>query len=216
LHCLVILAALTACEDESSQTERFVPNRPAGSIVVDTVTGTFEGAWVAVQTPFEDINVKRQDIPEKLQQVSVNPYALPKRILCSYVREEIAELDTLLGPDLGPKQPSGSFLSVRKGEYVDEGATAAHDEAIHMVANRVNIIPFRGIVRNISGADKHAKAVERAYQAGRLRRAFLKGMEASMSSHCVEKAGKITAVSASAAPVSKTSSWSMPWKDRDQ
>lgn len=60
----------------------------------------------------------------------------------------------------------------------------ARDQAVGMVRSKVDIIPFRGVVRRVSGADRHAKAVERAYQAGRLRRAFLKGLGASLDPPC--------------------------------
>lgn len=198
LYCLVILAGLIACDDESSQMERLTPNQPIGDILVNTVTGTFEGAWEAVQTPFEDINIKQKPIPDKLQQISDNPYAIPKKMLCEGIRREIAELDALLGPDVcTPGQPTGLMAS-RKGEYVDKGTNFARDQVIHMVSSKANIIPFRGVVRNISGAEKHTKALERAYQAGKLRRAFLKGLAVSLKPHCLESSPKITTASAAA------------------
>jgi len=41
-------------------------------------------------------------------------------------------------------------------------------------------------VRKISGAEAHARAVDRAYQAGRLRRAFLKGLAATLGPDCLK------------------------------
>lgn len=149
------------------------------------VTGTVEGAWAAVQMPFEDLNLKRQEIPKKLQQIVDNPYALPPQMLCEGIRKEIDELDTLLGPDVcTPQNPTGMVTS-RKGEYVEQGAGMARERAVGMVSSKTNIIPFRGVVRKITGAEKHAKEVERAYQAGKLRRAFLKGLAASLGPNCL-------------------------------
>lgn len=180
---LLLLAACSA--PEGSRRERLVPNRPVTSIISDTVTGTAQGAWAAVQVPFEDLNLKRQEIPEKLQQIADNPYALPPQMLCDGIRKEIAELDVLLGPDVcTPQNPTGGAVS-RKGEYVDQGAGMAKDQAVGIVSGKTNIIPFRGVVRKVTGAEKHAKALERAYQAGKLRRAFLKGMGTAIGKECL-------------------------------
>jgi hypothetical protein len=167
--------------------ERFVPARPVTTIVSDTVVGTVHGAWATVQMPFEDLNLKRQAIPEKLQQLMDHPYALPPQMLCEGISKEIAELDILLGPDVCTiDHPTGTTVVVsRKGEYIDQGATFARDQAVGIVRGKIDVIPFRGVVRKITGAEKHAKEVERAYQAGRLRRAFLKGLAASFGPGCL-------------------------------
>lgn len=187
LWMIFIVLYLVGCSaPEGGQRERFVPARPVTTIFADTVVGTFEGAWVAAQAPFEDVNLKRQPIPEKLQQIADNPYALPPQTLCIGLNKEIGELDVLLGPDVcTPQNPTGPSVKSHKGEYIEKGASAARQQAIGMVGSKANIIPFRGVVRYVSGADKHAKEVERVYQAGKLRRAFLKGLAASLGSDCL-------------------------------
>lgn len=182
--CFFII--LTACSaPEGSQQERMVPARPVTSIVSDTVTGTAQGAWEAVQTPFEDLNLKQAAIPEKLQQIVDNPYAVPPQMLCEGIRKEITELDAVLGPDVCTVQnPTGTPAS-RKGEYIEKGASVAREQAVGIVSGKASIIPFRGAVRYVSGADKHAKAVARAYEAGKLRRAFLKGLATSYGPECL-------------------------------
>jgi len=180
-----LLVILAGCNTVQEQPERFVPARPVTSIVSDTVVGTAQGAWGVVQTPFEDLNLKRQAIPPKLQQISSDPYALPPQLLCEGIRKELEELDGLLGPDIcTAADPTGSKSS-RKGEYIEQGAGFASDQAIGLVRGRIEIMPFRGVVRKMTGAEKHAKAVEKAYQAGRLRRAFLKGLAASLGKDCL-------------------------------
>ncbi|MDE3061113.1 MAG: hypothetical protein KGJ06_08885 [Pseudomonadota bacterium] len=183
---VLLIIALTGCSTPpGSQSERFVPDRPVTGLVYDTAVGTVEGAWVAVQTPFEDINLKQKPIPEKLQQVSDNPYALPEKMLCDGIQKELAELDVVLGPDISMPSVSQGGAASRRGEYVDKGADMARERAISMVSSKVNIIPFRSIVRSLSGAEKHSKAVERAYQAGKLRRAFLKGVASALGPRCL-------------------------------
>ncbi len=183
LACLVVV--LSGCSSiEQDHTPQITPNRPMSDVASDTVSDTFYGAWDVVQTPFEDIGLKQQLIPDKLQQIVANPYALPKELNCGTLQQEIAELDGLLGPDVcTTENPTGTG---RKGEdaYVEQGARMTRDQAVSMVGSKTNIIPFRGVVRRISGAHKHAKAVERAYNAGKLRRAFLKGLLATFGPQC--------------------------------
>lgn len=181
----LILITLAGCETVGKQPERFVPARPITRIVGDTLVGTAEGAWQAVQAPFEDLNIKRQPIPEKLKQVVINPYAVPPQFTCDGIRIEIMELDILLGPDsCTPANPTGVVVS-RKGEYIDQGVGFASDYAVGMVRGKVDIIPLRGVVRKVTGAEKHAKEVARAYEAGKARRSFLKGLEASLGPACL-------------------------------
>lgn len=204
---------LTGCSaPEGSQQERFVLARPVTSVVADTVTDTVDDAWQTVQIPFEDLNLKNKDIPPALVKISDNPYALPTNLQCDALAKEVQELDVLLGPDMcTPANPSGlppvatketprifgcpadageRGAASRKGEYVEQGAGFAKDRAVGIVSSKVNVIPFRGVVRKISGAEKQAKAFDRAYQAGRLRRAFLKGL--TVSSGCVSSAPVIS------------------------
>lgn len=174
-----------------------MPARPVTTIVSDTVTGTVEGAWAAAQMPFEDLNLTRQDIPEPLQKIAENPYALPPQLLCDDLHKQISELNTLLGPDIcvpqnipltPAQQPASAYgcptgeagETSRKGEYVEKGVGIAKQRTVDLVTSKVNIIPFRGVVRNLTGAEKHAREVERAYQAGKLHRAFLKGLATTL------------------------------------
>ena len=183
----LLIFILTGCSapQAGSQQERFVPARPVSSIISDTVKGTAQGAWAAVQVPFEDLNLKRQKIPEKLQEIVDNPYAVPPQMLCAGIRKEIAELDELLGPDVCTSQnPTGMIVS-HKGEYIEQGAGLVREQAVGIVSGKTSIIPFRGVVRKITGAERHAREVERAYQAGKLRRAFLKGLAAALGPNCL-------------------------------
>ncbi|MFZ4540967.1 MAG: hypothetical protein ACOYNL_04030 [Rickettsiales bacterium] len=153
-------------------------------VASDAVSDTFYGAWDVVQTPFEDIGLKRKPIPDQLKSIVANPYAVPKDMSCEALRKEIIELDTLVGPDVcTTENPTGAGKANQDG-YLEQGVRMGRDQAVGMVGSKTNIIPFRGVVRRISGADKHAQAVERAYTAGKLRRAFLKGLVALLAPQC--------------------------------
>ncbi len=178
---LLLVSLLLSCSPgQDDPEERLMPNRPFGDMVGDTITGTAEGAWSAVESPFVDVNLKQEEIPPKLLQVMQAPYALPTPAPgCAALRAEISELTALLGTDEGDTATTTTAEGSRRGEYLDEGANMASDQAVGLVKSHVSILPFRSMVRKISGADRHAKRVARAYQAGKLRRAFLKGLAAS-------------------------------------
>lgn len=184
-HAALLCAALlfTACSDDHSQPDD--PSSGAVDYVSGTLTDTASGVWGTVKAPFEDVGVIEEPIPEKLQQIVQNPYAMPHPLRCELLRKEIAELDALLGPDVcTAADPTGSAST----GYWQQGKGMAHDKIRDMATGFVGgkvAMPFRSLVRRASGADKHAKAVERAYQNGKLRRAFLKGIGYSLLPGCL-------------------------------
>ena len=159
----IILLSLTAC---SSEAPRNAPPKPFRERVAVDV---FEAA----QSPLVDVGIKRQPIPEELRAIMDKPYALPKPATCRALNDEIAELNLLLGMDVDE-----TFLPEPTGQekYLSEGSDMAIRAASGFTLSKVGIIPFTGVVRRISGAERHAKAVAKAYQAGKLRRAYLKGV----------------------------------------
>lgn len=142
----------------------------------------------AATGPLEDLNIRKREIPEPLLTAALNPYARPKVLRCAMVREEIAGLDELLGPDMKPKQAADitddGFLGVSdietptRDQIEDHVGGYAHSAIIGMIARRVNVIPFRSVVRSVTGANRHQSKVTEAYEAGKLRRAYLKGFAA--------------------------------------
>jgi hypothetical protein len=59
------------------------------------------------------------------------------------------------------------------------------------------VIPFRGWVRKLDGAERHSKEVAAAIAAGSVRRAFLKGVGQTLG--CAAPAAPLQALAASAA-----------------
>lgn len=174
------LASCAPAEDTDNNSQA-----PAFGTVKDTFIGVCKDAWGALQTPLVDLNLKRQKIPEKLQGCAANPYAMPLPPLCFNINKELAELDALLGPDMEP-QPLPWLPPPETEDHIQQGMkqvpSLAREHAVGMVQSKANVIPFRGMVRKITGAEKHAQAVADAYEAGRLRRAFLKGL--ARAYHC--------------------------------
>ena len=80
----------------------------------------------------------------------------------------------MLGPDLdAPASASNPGLNERGSNAV---GTAAVD-ALRRTAE--GVVPYRGWVRKLSGAERYSKQVAAAIAAGTVRRAFLKGLRAS-------------------------------------
>ena len=126
-----------------------------------------------VTQPFNDFNLVRTEIPEKLQSLADAPYAAAGPQTCEGIAAEISELDGLLGPDMevqggASRQP---IVGMASAEKTARGAARSAASSW---------IPFRGFVRELTGAERHSRAVKEAVLAGLLRRAYLKGSRESL------------------------------------
>jgi len=136
----------------------------------------------AVQAPLEDLNLKREAIPPILTEAIERPYDLTGLDHCEAIAAEVGKLDALLGKDFDePPPPKDDRSLTQKGETMGNNAAVG---AVRGAAR--SIIPFRGLVRQVTGADAHAKQVDTAIQAGKVRRAYLKGV--GMNKNCAPPA----------------------------
>ncbi len=174
------LCFLSAC----AGSERFTQTdtkEEATNLFAQTIKGSLQGAFEAAQSPLVDLNIKKDEIPDSLQQITANPYSSGSKPKCKDIQSEIAALDEVLGSDV--HYSADGKLSLRPEEspdYVKDGASMLQKEAIGFVAGKASIIPFRSIVRKVTGAEKHSKAVARAYESGKIRRAYLRGMSTAL------------------------------------
>jgi len=126
---------------------------------------TVEARDVAL-LPLADLNLERDEIPPVLVQAKASPYADDALDNCMAVRAAIGDLDAVLGEDFDMPgvKAAGGGLEVGK------------------VARSVvgMLIPYRGVIREVSGANAHAKAFKEAIVAGMMRRAYLKGLGQAM------------------------------------
>lgn len=119
-------------------------------------------AGEVAKTPMRDLNIDARDIPEVLKVALANPYATEGLKTCNAIIADIAELDMVLGADydIAEDRADGSGISPgRIGQKVVG-----------------SVIPFRGILREVTGAAGHERALRAAYTAGMARRGFLKGL----------------------------------------
>lgn len=123
---------------------------------------TGERAEGVVTQPFEDLNIKQDEVPAKLIAIEADPYAAGGMTTCEEIAKEIAELDAVLGADVDARDPTK-----RKTEdtMIDLGGSVIS-----------SLIPFRGVVREVTGANATKRRYQQAVYAGVTRRSFLKGL----------------------------------------
>lgn len=107
-----------------------------------------------------------QDVPPLLAQVKADPYKAPSAPACDTIPVEITQLSALIGPDIdaGTTEPDKSLT--QRGMEAAKG-----------------FVPYSGVVRFMTGANKKDKEMREAVMAGFARRGFLRGMEVNMKCH---------------------------------
>lgn len=124
---------------------------------------TLRKAGDIAQQPARDVGIDKDKIPEVLQKAVENPYAPPKPRTCKALIDGMAELNAVLGQDF------------TVGEEANENRAGKIAEAVgKTIVN--SLIPFRGLVREISGAAPAERRLQAAVTAGIARRGYLRGM----------------------------------------
>ena len=119
----------------------------------------------AVTQPLRDFGLIRPVIAPELARV-VDPYAPAMGPGCSWLTYELGGLEAVLGSEIareGDRRRSG-------GEMVGQAAEGAMRNAVS------DLIPARGLVRQLSGAEAADRALRDAEARGRVRRAYLTGL----------------------------------------
>ena len=117
----------------------------------------------AISQPARDLSLMRDALPAVLTRAADAPYAPPKDGGCPELAREIADLDGVLGPD------------------VDATVSGSKTDAGKALASAVPGIPFRGVVREMTGAAARDREQQRIILAGVARRGFLKGLAHSLA-----------------------------------
>ncbi|MFZ5670056.1 MAG: hypothetical protein ACOY4K_11225 [Pseudomonadota bacterium] len=125
----------------------------------------------AISAPARDLNLLRTKIPPVLLEALEDPYARPRPATCPQLIALIRPLNEALGPDIDEPDDGDERGLIAKGK------DAAGDTALGMVASAAqDLIPLRGWVRRLTGAERHDKLVRAAITAGGIRRGYLKGL----------------------------------------
>ncbi|SCW63416.1 hypothetical protein SAMN02927924_01821 [Sphingobium faniae] len=134
---------------------------------------TLDKAGHIATQPVRDVGLDKDKIPEVLQKAVENPYAPPPSRTCKALNADMTELNGILGAD---------FIANRQENENRAGKIA---EAVGKTIVNA-LIPFRGLVREVSGAAPAERRLEAAVAAGLARRGYLRGL-------AVGKGCKITA-----------------------
>jgi hypothetical protein len=105
-----------------------------------------------------------KEAPPKLLAIQGDPYSLAGMGKCSAIIREITELNDVLGPDVN--------------ETVDKDRAKKREETAGRVAGSLagSVIPFRGLIGEVTGANAERRRYAAAVYAGTVRRGFLKGV----------------------------------------
>lgn len=142
----------------------------------------------AARAPLSDLNLVKAPIPALLASAQKQPYGPPAGAGCDALANEVRSLDEVLGVDLDAV-PSASNPGL-----IDRGTTAVGDAAVGALRSTAEgLVPYRGWVRKLSGAERYSKEVAAAIAAGTVRRAFLKGMRAEKGCMAAAVAGVASA-----------------------
>jgi hypothetical protein len=111
-------------------------------------------------TPLSDLNLRKKGIPQLLIDAERAPYTLAGLNSCPRIARAVSQLNAVLGEDVD--------VQVQRHGKITPGGVAQSVLG--------SFIPFRGVIRELSGANAHDRDVQAAIFAGTARRSFLKGV----------------------------------------
>ncbi|WP_420139935.1 hypothetical protein [Sphingomonas sp.] len=129
----------------------------------EKIADTGKEAGRIASQPARDVGASKVAIPAPVRKAAAAPYSLKGLSTCTQIRQAIFELNDVLGPDYAG--------AVTTRENKAGKLAAAGGKTI------VNtIIPFRGLVREVSGAAPAERRLNAAIRAAYARRGFLRGV----------------------------------------
>lgn len=128
----------------------------------------------ALTQPLSDLNLRNKDIPAILAEAQQAPYDLAGVTDCASAFAAVSRLDEVLGPDVDAPDEEGDSI-VGKGLELGGNVLGG-------------LIPFRGIVRQLSGANAERARWEASIFAGVTRRSYLKGFARGLGCPSAEEA----------------------------
>ena len=126
---------------------------------------TSEVARDAAMQPLADVNIVRPHIAPELERILDDPYRLEAEPDCQELAFQITKLNRVLGPDYDVDIGDGDGRS-----RTDRGIALAGRMAAGV------LIPFRSVVREVSGSASAEREYKAALIAGIARRSYLKGI----------------------------------------
>lgn len=156
----------TVTDTKTTETKVETPTQTTTTTTTTTrekIVETGKKAGEIASQPVRDVGAQKIDVPIPIQQAAAAPYSLAGLRTCAQLNTAIFELNDVLGPDY-------------------DGAVTTHENKAGKLAEAggktiVNtIIPFRGLVREISGAAPAERRLNADIRAAFARRGFLRGV----------------------------------------
>ena len=151
LSAVALASAATARPQKTETAPPGPPKENAGQVMGDIAT-----------QPLQDLNVKNKRIPEVLELARGNPYGLEGLRNCRVIARDVAALNAVLGADIDTpedRRPNRGRQAANVGKSVVQ-----------------SLIPFRGVIREVTGAAGAQREWDAAVDAGIARRGFLRGI----------------------------------------
>jgi hypothetical protein len=161
---LMLAGAAHAAQDTVKQTSKDTVQKSDEDAKPDDDTAKRAGDIVT--QPVRDVGLSKKEIPPILLTATQAPYAAPKGKACSAISGEMAQLNAALGPDFGVGTENNEN---KVGKIAAAGGS--------WIVN--SLIPFRGLVREVSGAASQERRLAAAVAAGMARRGYLRGLAQS-------------------------------------
>ncbi|MBK8199027.1 MAG: hypothetical protein IPK75_11735 [Acidobacteria bacterium] len=137
------------------------------------MTQTRDGLADAALSPLEDLNLRREEIPPLLAGMKT-PYDLKPDLTCEEIAAMVGELDAVLGPDWDTASPDERLNTEKLADEAADAALGAVESGV------TGWIPYRGLLREATGAAAHQRKYNQAYKIGAQRRTYLKGYGLAM------------------------------------
>jgi hypothetical protein len=128
-----------------------------------SVQAGVRSATEIIVQPVHDIGLMNADIPDVLVRASNDPYGLAAAPSCEQLNSEIESLTASIGPDF-------DLADTPKENRMGKLAAAGGKSVVN------SFIPFRTLVREVSGAAPAQRRYQDALNVGFARRGFLKGI----------------------------------------
>lgn len=126
----------------------------------------------AAISPLKTLNIAKEDIPVVLKiakhEKLSDKNAKNEDLNCSEIEKQLEDLESLIG--LLPGE-----LELRT--KTDSKKDIPEKVVISAVEKTTEVIPLKGVVAKLSGAEKHDQKVRNHIEAGKLRKAFLIGLK---------------------------------------
>lgn len=155
-----LLASVSLCAAPAFARAQAQPAEVKSEEPAKPITDREVSATDVVATPLDDLNLRKEDLPALLIAAQDRPYDLTGLRRCSQIAAAVGELNAMLGDDIDMPQGNKSELSA--GRVAKEAVAS--------------FIPFRGLIRELSGANGQERKLQVAIYAGTARRSFLKGV----------------------------------------